>query len=429
MSADDAIKLVILKDMAQIYNSQLDAFDLYHKTQETSGQSTSTPAGPALPAIGHALAGSTGAAFSNVVTYPLALIITRLQIQKQSGKDAASASLTRYDSIHDAARKIYDQEGGFAGLYAGLIPDTLKTVADSFLFFLAYNFLRQTRLRASKSGKGHLPAVDELSVGFIAGAFAKLLTTPVATIVTRKQAASAPFDPSKDNSVLGIASRIRSEKGLKGFWSGYSASLVLTLNPSLTFFFFETFKRVFLSRNKRDRPSAQATFLLAAISKAVASTITYPFSLAKTRAQASSISSRDRNEDGAKRADGDEKSNESPSERKRPHTSPGNVFTSILAIAATSGPSAVYEGLIGEILKGFFSHGITMIVKEAVHKAIIQLYYAILKLLKKYPSPAELANAAKEQTYHVAGELGERAEKAVSTATDAARGVMDQKPG
>ena len=76
--------------------------------------------------------------------------------------------------------------------------------------------------------------MDELSVGFLAGAFSKFLTTPIANIVTRKQTSSmiSSRNPGKDtdqDSLRSIALQIRAEKGVQGFWSGYSASLVLTL--------------------------------------------------------------------------------------------------------------------------------------------------------------------------------------------------------
>ena len=287
-------------------------------------------------------------------------------------------------------------EGGLNGFYTGVVSDTSKTIADSFLFFLAYNFLRQTRIRSSKSSSSHLTIIEELSVGSLAGAFSKFLTTPIANIVTRKQTSSmlSARDMGKDTeegSLRSIASQIHAEKGVQGFWSGYSASLVLTLNPSLTFFFFEALKRTLLPRNQHQSPSPQAIFLLAAISKAMASTITYPFSLAKSRLQASS---------GL-----DEHGSLSNIKREGTYTAkkaPINVFTMILRIAQTEGLSALYEGLGGEVMKGFFSHGITMIVKEAVHKLVIQLYYSILKMLRKYPSPQELAASVKEQAVHAA---------------------------
>ena len=237
----------------------------------------------------------------------------------------------------------------------------------------------------------------------MAGALSKFLTTPIANIVTRKQTSSmlTGRDPGKDTdqgSLRSIASQIREEKGIQGFWSGYSASLVLTLNPSLTFFFFEAFKRTLLPRSQRQSPSPQATFLLAAISKAIASTITYPFSLAKSRLQSSS-SLDQREVSSTIKFEGHPSSSKAPS----------NVFTVILRIAQTEGLGALYEGLGGEVLKGFFSHGITMIVKEAAHKLVIQLYYTVLKMLKKYPSPHELAGPMKEQAVQVAENAGELA--------------------
>ena len=414
--------------MAQVYNSQLvrsspfipmnmsltlpfeDAFDLYHKIQETPEKTTSILGGPALPALGHAIAGSTGAAISNICTYPLALIITRLQIQRQLRKNTKSPHHDEYRSISDAVQKIYTHEGGLNGFYVGILADTSKTIADSFLFFLAYNFLRQSRIRASKSSHKHLPVLDELSVGFLAGAFSKFLTTPISNIVTRKQTASmlSAREPSKDTdqgSVRSLALQIHSEKGIKGFWSGYSASLVLTLNPSLTFFFFETMKRTLISRDRRSNPSAQVTFLIAAISKALAASITYPFSLAKSRLQASADNEHD---------DSDVKLSPARTSSKPSR----NVFSTVISIAQAEGIIALYEGLSGEVLKGFFSYGITMIVKEAVHKLVIQLYYVVLKLLKRYPSPHELAAQAKEQAEMATVGLGQKAQQAAASAKD-----------
>ena len=246
-------------------------------------------------------------------------------------------------------------------------------------------------------------------MGFLAGAFSKFLTTPIANIVTRKQTSSmmSGRDPNKDTdqgSVRSIALQIRAEKGLQGFWSGYSASLILTLNPSLTFFFFEALKRSLLPRGKRSDPPPQATFFLAAISKAMASTITYPFSLAKSRLQAST----------SKNQEADSTSVKLDLQSRR--SVPRNVFTTILQIAQTEGFGALYEGLGGEVMKGFFSHGITMIVKDAAHKLVIHLYYAILKLLKKYPSPQEMAGAARNQAGQLAGNAVERTQEAAVSA-------------
>jgi hypothetical protein len=200
-------------------------------------------------------------------------------------------------------------------------------------------------------------------------------------------------------SVSDIAAEIRSEKGIQGFWSGYSASLILTLNPSITFFLYEFFKRSLLPKSRRDDPGARITFLMAATSKAIASTITYPFSLAKARAQASSKSP----DEGLTEKGG--------SEKAKKIAQRSTVFTTILEIYKRDGPAALYEGVLGEILKGFFSHGITMIVKESIHKLIIQTYYLLLKALNKYPSPAELTAQAGEAVQESTEKLRERVQE------------------
>lgn len=350
------------------------------------------------------------------MTYPLSLIITRLQIQKSLRKISASPHGEEYRSIQDAARKIYANEGGIGGFYEGLLSDTTKTIADSFLFFLAYNFLRQSRINSSATRSKYLPVIDELGVGFLAGAASKFLTTPIANIVTRKQTTALRTGrdgraKTTQGSVSSIAEAIYMQRGLQGFWSGYSASLVLTLNPSLTFFFFETLKRLLLPRKQRSNPPAQATFFLAAISKALASSITYPFSLAKSHLQAGS-SEHDEHDPNSKSGTG--------SSRQR---DPKNVFSTIIQIARTEGVGALYEGLNGEVLKGFFSHGITMIIKDIVHKFVIQLYYAMLKLMRRYPSAQELAEMAKNQAETTAANVKDQGQQVVEAAKGGAEAI------
>ncbi|KAL9112541.1 MAG: hypothetical protein Q9227_003112 [Pyrenula ochraceoflavens] len=396
--------------MAQIYNSQLDAFDLYHRFREAERTQNSSDDSK-LPALGHALAGATGAAISNVVTYPLDLIITRLQIQRrQRGGGESGPDDTEYKDVWDAVQKIYYTEGGVTGFYTGLLQDTGKTVADSFLFFLAYNDLRRRRLNTrygSPISQKLLPPQDELGIGFVAGAFTKLLTTPIATVVTRKQtdamisshqqdiksSTSPPQRPSSPTT-QSIIDSIYTQKGLQGFWSGYSASLILTLNPSITFFLFELLKRLLLPRSSRSHPSPTSTFLLAAISKAIASSITYPFSLAKAHAQAAPSTTNDSSSSS---------------------TSSSGILSTLTHLVHALGPTALYSGLPLELLKSFFSHGTTMLVKQHAHSLIISLYYSLSTLsglLTRRPGVAELMQRADAQRVEYFDLARERAREA-----------------
>lgn len=406
--------------MAHIYNSQLDAYSLYHIQAESDsvliGQ-TGHKTSAALPALGHAIAGSTGTAISNLATYPLDLIITRLQVQRlqHPAKDCTDASHDHYEGIIDAAQKIYDREG-IAGFFSGVLPDTAKSVADSFLFFLFYNYLRTRKVTSSKA-HGHgstLPAWDELTIGAAAGALSKLFTTPLSNISTRAQT-------SRGNvSVRDIASHIQEEKGIAGFWSGYSASLILTLNPSLTFFFYEMFKRL-LPQSKRDDPGARLTFLMAALSKAAASSITYPFSLAKARAQASATPAVQQSRGEFKsemKSDFDAARHSATAAREVGRkdlrkAADATVFSTILRIYREEGIESLYTGLGGEVLKGFFSHGITMLVKEQVHGWVIRLYYALQSAYSRF-HPAQEAEKVQKQAVDAYERATEEAKKQAS---------------
>ena len=122
--------------MSTIYISQLDAFTLHHKARaqnDTPSTSSRTSSSPLLESLAHALSGSTGAALSNIATYPLDLIITRLQIQRQLRKHASQANENEYKDVSDACTKIYEKEGGWTAFFQGVQADTVKTVADSFL--------------------------------------------------------------------------------------------------------------------------------------------------------------------------------------------------------------------------------------------------------------------------------------------------------
>lgn len=312
------------------------------------------------------------------------------------------------------------------------MPEALKGVADSFLFFLAYSYVRQKRLDARDSGRS-LPALEEIGVGVLAGAFSKFFTTPIQQIVTRKQTAAMMKQESSTtipplSSTRDIAWEIRREKGVQGFWSGYSASLILTLNPSITMLLHKALLRLVVPRANRDNPGARMTFLLAAISKVLASTVTYPFSLAKTRAQVSSQEP----SSGTGETSDKEKSNDALGSRAL-QARQRTVFSTILRIAQTEGIWGLYQGLGAEVLKGFFSHGITMLMKDRIHAVIISLYYTVQNALKKYPSPSEVAKSASdsvqnayEQGKEQASEAYAKGAEVVGSATESAKQVVSQ---
>ena len=77
------------------------------------------------------------------------------------------------------------------------------------------------------------------------------------------------------------------------------------------------------------------------------------------------------------------------------------IFSTILQISQTDGILGLYEGLPLEIVKAFFSHGITMTVKQAMHRLLLEAYYIVSIVVSKYKSRAKTekpVQRAKEQS-------------------------------
>lgn len=308
----------------------------------------------ALNALGHASSGSAGTAISTAALYPLDLITTRLKAQRQLGTKEEC-----YDGIVDAFKDILRREGP-SSLYSGLGTDVGKSVVDSFLFFGFYNYLRGYTKHPTR-------ILQELALGAAAGAAAKAVTTPISNVIVRKQTSA------DDQSLVRMLKEMYHESGFWGLWAGYSATLVLTMNPSITFFINRRLaKKVIPALEEEDVPVAWAAFLMAAFSKATATAITYPVQTGKTRLQVAPASEPDDEEKATA-----EKNSKEPSKSMIARVVrflEGTIFGVIVRIVHREGVRALYDGLSGELLKSFFSHGLTMFTKGLLHRLIVRLW-------------------------------------------------------
>lgn len=222
--------------------------------------------------------------------------------------------------------------------------------------------------------------------------------------MTRKQTASF-FPPAPSSSSPGgdekspgrrrepsfseILHVIRAEKGFLGLWAGYGATLALTLNPSITFYLQHALRKALADRGRPGEGSVMV-FLVAALSKVVATATTYPFNIAKARAQVSAPQSpraepKEEEEEDASRPTGASSEGGAVEAvgRHLHRLATETIFASVAEIARTEGVGALYDGLSGELLKAFFNHGTTMLSKEIVHKLIVQLYFFVLAFMRK----------------------------------------------
>jgi hypothetical protein len=177
----------------------------------------------------------------------------------------------------DAVRKIVKQDG-ITGLYTGIFGGLVGVASTNFAYFYWYTFVRDAYKR--RSGKeGPLSTAMELLLGAVAGALAQIFTIPVSVCTTRQQTQLG----QERKGLIATAKEVISEDGITGLWRGLKPSLVLVVNPAITYGLFERFKEIMYPTANRLTPGQ--SFMVGAASKTVATIVTYPYIMAKVRMQ------------------------------------------------------------------------------------------------------------------------------------------------
>ncbi|CAJ0916062.1 16188_t:CDS:2 [Entrophospora sp. SA101] len=161
-----------------------------------------------------------------------AIDFSRLQVQKDSKGPGA------YKGSRDAIIKILMSEG-VSGLYSEFIGDIS---------------VKQSMIASS-----------------IAGAATVLITNPIWVVNTRVT-----------TRTLETIINIFDNDGISAFWQGVTPALILVINPIIQYTAFEQLK----SRLEKIKTLKNSDFfILGAISKLVATTLTYPYIVMKSRMQ------------------------------------------------------------------------------------------------------------------------------------------------
>jgi len=326
---------------------------------------------PELAPWGKAVAGATGAVLANTLVYPLDIVKTRLQVQVRSNDKFAAPDQKHYKSTWDALTRIV-AEDGIAGLYNGMSGSLLGVASTNFAYFYWYTIVRSLYVKYTKSTAPPSTAV-ELSLGAIAGAVAQLFTIPVAVVTTRQQTAA-----KEDRKGLWATGRevIEGPDGVSGLWRGLKASLVLVVNPAITYGAYERLKTIMFPDKTSLRP--WEAFVLGAMSKALATIATQPLIVAKVGLQS-----------------------KPPPER---NGKPFKSFSEVMKfIVEHEGLMALFKGIGPQILKGLLVQGILMMTKERVELLFVLLLrylksvrlQQLQSLAKNVPAPASASELAR----------------------------------
>ena len=175
---------------------------------------------------------------------------TKLQVQVKQDKDAASSEgVDHYESTADAIVKIAEKEG-VVGLYSGIAGSLLGVASTNFAYFYWYSVVRSLYMASNRTPKPPGTAI-ELTLGAVAGAVAQIFTIPVSVITTRQQT-----QPKNDKKGLIETGRevVDSEDGWSGLWRGLKASLILVVNPAITYGAYQRLKDIFFPTKNNLKP-------------------------------------------------------------------------------------------------------------------------------------------------------------------------------
>ncbi|EIM91363.1 mitochondrial carrier [Stereum hirsutum FP-91666 SS1] len=305
---------------------------------------------PALSTAAELALGALAGALAQVFTIPVSVIATRQQIGRRqpNTKTNASATATTSPTSDSAVPSSVGADKGKAPSYA--------SVAE----------------------KGDVSEASTLS----------------ATDVPPSSASSVSDDDEyeDDDSFLGVAHSIIKEDGITGLWLGMGPSLVLTVNPAITYGAYERVKSVMVMAQEKAGQGRKlgpwTSFMLGAISKTLATVVTYPYIMAKVRIQAGAEPFNDSEKEKDNKDKAKEHSLLPPPATSAPthahhhhvHHKHAGAINILHHVLRTQGFFGWYQGMGAQITKAVLSQAILFMSREKLEHwalAIMVLWWKV----------------------------------------------------
>ncbi|KAJ2687152.1 hypothetical protein IWW39_003132 [Coemansia spiralis] len=284
--------------------------------------------------VAHALAGAGGGIISMAVTYPLITVNTRLQVQRK--KDSTS-----YTGNMDALRKILSTEG-IAGLFSGLESALFGAAVTNGVYYYFFEAVKAAFERASK--RKNMSTVESMVSGAVAGAMTCIITNPIWVVNTRLTVKQKSTAEGESPTTVQAFAEVIKEDGVLALWQGIIPALILVINPIIQYTAFEQLK----NRVERFRKLGSLDFfVLGAISKLAATSITYPYILLKSRMQL--------------------KQSKNEGERY------DSLVDGLRKVVAQEGVAGLYNGIESKLLQSVLTASFLFMSKEALFSYAVKL--------------------------------------------------------
>lgn len=232
--------------------------------------------------ICHACSGATAGAIAATFVCPLDVIKTRLQVH---GLPTASKTGVRDSVIITSLQHIIKTEG-LKGLYRGLSPTIIALLPNWAVYFTVYEQLKGL-LASHDNNSAQLTIGENMVAAAGAGAATAIVTNPLWVVKTRLQTQGMRTSVVPYTGVLSALRRIVHEEGLRGLYSGVLPSLAGISHVAIQFPAYEKIKSYMAKKGNTtvDRLTPSDVAIASSISKVLASIMTYPHEVIRSRLQ------------------------------------------------------------------------------------------------------------------------------------------------
>lgn len=231
----------------------------------------------------NAISGSIAGLVAGAAVCPLDVAKTRLQAQGGFRSFARSANPEskvglKYSGVVGTLRTIWLEEG-IRGLYRGLGPIVIGYIPTWTIYFTLYEKTKR------KLGTFDISStLQHVASAVTAGGCSTVATNPIWVIKTRLMSQSKTTQWQYMSTLDAVRSMLRNE-GIMVFYSGLGPALLGLTHVAIQFPLYERFKMALNVDSAGTVGSGAGIMIASAASKVLASSITYPHEVIRTRNQ------------------------------------------------------------------------------------------------------------------------------------------------